>query len=60
VNEIAQERRNPGGVVDLNALHDLGQRIQDIDAGLPGLKADYKAAAHKPFGEALCVSGASR
>jgi hypothetical protein len=41
--ELAREKANPSGVVDLVRLHDLGQRIQgDQDMGkAPGYKDTY-------------------
>ncbi len=52
---IAQERRNPGGVVDLVALHDYGERAQ-IDAGnIASLKAEYSSIMHRGFSPASCA-----
>jgi hypothetical protein len=51
---IVKERSNPGGVVDLSALHDLGQRIQQDDAAIASLKRQYASAVHKSFSEASC------
>ncbi len=54
VQDIARERSNPGGAVDLHFLHQLGQNIQEADAQLPSLKAEYRAARKKPFADELC------
>lgn len=55
VRDIARERSNPGGVVDLKLLHRIGEEIQWIDnEELPARKARYAAAAHKPFTAGLC------
>lgn len=53
VQDIARERSNPGGAVDLHFLHQLGQNIQDADAQLPGLRAEYKAIRKKPLSDEL-------
>jgi hypothetical protein len=52
--QMATERRNPGGVVDLQVLHDLGERIQIDDGNITKLRADYAGLAKKTFSEALC------
>jgi hypothetical protein len=49
--QMALEKANPSGVVDLRRLHDLGQAIQDMDAQLVTLRANYKAALHRPLPE---------
>lgn len=54
LQDIARERANPAGVVNLSVLHDLGQQIQDDDATIADLKAKYTATTHKPFSEASC------
>jgi hypothetical protein len=54
VDGMATEKRNPSGYVDVRLLHDLGQRVQDDDATIAELKADYAKLAHKPFSEASC------
>jgi hypothetical protein len=51
---IAEEKKNPGGVVDLAKLHGLGQEVQTIDGQIAQSKKAYVAAAKKPFSEALC------
>ncbi|NOU27134.1 MAG: hypothetical protein HOO96_04425 [Polyangiaceae bacterium] len=52
--QIALERRSPGGVVNLQLLHDLGERVQADDATITTSKADYATLAKKPFTSALC------
>lgn len=54
VREIAREKANPSGVVDLNVLHVRGGDIQWIDDQLIGLKNHYAALVHKPFALAVC------
>jgi hypothetical protein len=55
VRDIARERANPSGVVDLHLLHQIGEEIQWIDnEEMPARKARYTAEAHKPFSAALC------
>lgn len=52
--QIAAERRNPGGVVNLATLHDLGEKLQYADAMVAKLKSEYATAAKKPFTEGAC------
>ncbi len=52
--DIAQERSNPSGVVDLNRLHGLGETIQEADSKLATLRKDYARVIHKSFNEAIC------
>ena len=52
--DIATEYANPTGVVSLTTLHERGAEIQSIDARLPGMKAQYVKAAHKPFVATVC------
>jgi hypothetical protein len=47
--QIAHEKSNPGGVVDLVMLHDLGERMQMDDNNIANLKSQYLATAHRPF-----------
>jgi hypothetical protein len=54
LQSIATERRNPAGVVDLNTLHDLGQRVQDADATIAQLRTTYTATTRTQFNEASC------
>jgi hypothetical protein len=54
VQDIARENSNPGGVRDLQVLHDAGVTIQNVDAQLPALKTRYAALAHKPFAPPAC------
>jgi hypothetical protein len=53
-HQIQVEKSNPGGVVDLETLHDLGQKIQFDDANAAQLRARYATLAHRPFSEAAC------
>jgi hypothetical protein len=52
--QINEEKANPGGVVDLELLHSLGERAQADDAAITSEKAQYAKTTHKPFTEALC------
>lgn len=52
--EIAKEKRNPGGVVNLTYLHQLGEAIQDNDAKIKELRALYKDRTHATFADASC------
>lgn len=52
--QINEEKANPGGVVDLELLHSLGERAQADDALIASDKAQYAKVVRKPFGEALC------
>jgi hypothetical protein len=47
--QMAAERRNPSGVVNLATLHDLGERIQIDDATIGNLKARYASKVHRAF-----------
>ena len=50
LKDIATEKANPGGVVDLKLLHSIGEQVQALDAiEIPGRKAAYQAVAKKPF-----------
>lgn len=52
--EIARERRNPSGVVDMNWLHTLGERVQDAEDAIATLRAKYQSLTHRPFDERAC------
>ena len=54
VRQLAVERSNPAGVVDLRLLHNLGERIQADDRLLAEHRAEYVAIMHKPFDESSC------
>ena len=55
VRDLAREKANPSGVVDLKLLHTIGEEIQWIDnEEMPARKARYTAEAHKPFNASLC------
>jgi hypothetical protein len=51
---IRIERANPGGVVDLQELHDDGETIQRDQADLASKKAEHLRLIHKPFTETVC------
>lgn len=55
---IAKEKANPGGVVDLVLLHDLGRQLQDDNAAIPELKAQFQRARAKVFSERMCATAA--
>lgn len=52
--DIARERRNPAGVVDLTWLHDLGERVEEHDETIRELRPKYEALAHHPFNPRAC------
>jgi N-methylhydantoinase A/oxoprolinase/acetone carboxylase beta subunit len=52
--DIARERRNPAGVVNLSYLNELGRNVQDTDEEIATKKRAYATAAKKPFTEAVC------
>ena len=54
LRQIAAERANPAGVVNLATLHDLGERVQIDNGYIAKLKAEYARAAKKPFNEGSC------
>jgi len=54
--EIQTERRNPGGVVDLVRLHNLGETVQALDGRIATAKVDYTKAARKPFTASMCTA----
>ncbi len=54
IGQIARERANPSGVVDLRELHKLGQMLQSLDEQLPGIKAEYARTQHHAFDAAVC------
>jgi hypothetical protein len=47
--QIATERSNPGGAVNLVTLHDLGERIQIDNGNIANLKTQYTAMVHRGF-----------
>ena len=50
LKDIATEKANPGGVVDLKLLHSMGELVQGLDAvEIPARKAAYTAIAKRPF-----------
>ncbi len=61
---IAHEKANPGGVVDLEALHGAGVTVQYCTAAIAALKPAYVAFRKKPFvkweSEGVCVSEARK
>jgi hypothetical protein len=52
--DMAREKQNPSGYVNMTALHDLGSQIQDDDEKLPQMKKEFAASQHHPFNERLC------
>lgn len=54
VDDMARERSNPSGVVDLVTLHELGADIQVKEGIYAAAVADFRAQRHKPFSESLC------
>jgi hypothetical protein len=61
VQEIAAEKRNPAGVVDLRKLHELGGLLQFTRAQLRETRAAeaeglrlFRALAHKPLDLGFC------
>ena len=54
VQQIATEKANPSGVVNLATLHDLGTSIQSLDAMLADARAAYVKWVHKPLNERAC------
>jgi hypothetical protein len=55
--EIARERSNPGGVVDLEHLHNMGEVVLWRTDDLKASKAEYAKLTHTPFNEASCTRG---
>jgi hypothetical protein len=54
LQQIAAERANPAGVINLATLHDLGERVQIDNGMITRLKAQYVSLVHRPFNEASC------
>lgn len=58
--DIAREKANPSGIVDLNALHSAGNAVQYWQSIVDGLKPQYLAFRHHPFAswraEGACVA----
>lgn len=52
--DLARERANPAGVVNLNYLHQLGSAMQDADRKIADLKKDYAVTTKRPFSDAAC------
>lgn len=52
--DLAHERANPAGVVNLRFLHETGQALQDDEARIKRARADYTTMTRKPFNEARC------
>lgn len=52
--EMARERANPSGTVNLRALNDLGRQMQDADDIIADAKAEYARKTKTPFSERLC------
>jgi hypothetical protein len=54
VQDIADERANPSGVVDLARLHSLGEDLESARADLKTAVKAYETAQKKPFRESMC------
>jgi hypothetical protein len=52
--DMARERSNPSGVVDLRVLHELGERIQSDDQEIARRKGWFQQWRQKPFTERIC------
>ncbi len=52
--QIRRERANPGGVVNLKLLHDLGEQAQAADDVIAARKKRFATARKKPFSAAMC------
>lgn len=50
--QIATEKANPAGVVDLVRLHTLGEEAQSVEATIKVMATWYQAARKKPWREA--------
>jgi hypothetical protein len=55
--QIAREKANPSGVVDLKRLHDLGEALQSAEDTLRGYGASYAKGMGKPFSAAATCPG---
>ncbi len=54
LKQIATEKANPAGVVNLANLHDWGASVQVEDAAIAAGKAEMIRWTKKPFSEASC------
>lgn len=52
--EMARERANPSGVVNLTALNDLGRQSQDAEESIAEARKEYASKTKKPFDEKMC------
>jgi len=52
--QIAAERSNAGGVVDLRRLHEAGERVRLDDAMIADVTRRYRQATGKAFPSAVC------
>jgi hypothetical protein len=52
--QIATEKANPSGVVDLARLHALGERLQAAEAALREFGATYLKGTGKAFSASMC------
>lgn len=61
--DIAREKANPSGIVDLAALHSAGNAVQYWQSVVDGLKPKYLAFRHHAFAswrnEGACVAAAA-
>jgi hypothetical protein len=51
---VAEEKRNPAGVIDLARLHSLGAGIQATDAQIKDAKVDLESATKARFDRSIC------
>jgi hypothetical protein len=54
MQDIARQRANRAGAVNLALVHDLRQQVQEDDATITELRAKYLATTHKGFDDASC------
>ncbi len=52
--DMAKERANPSGIVNIKYLHDLGAEIQLCDANITMFRKDYSEQMHRNFNEGSC------
>lgn len=57
LHDIETERKNPGGVVDVVKLHDLGETVQALGGQIASGKTQYAKTMGKPFTDAACAKG---
>lgn len=52
--DMAKERANPSGVVNIKYLHELGVEIQSCDENIAMFRKDYREQMHRALDEAKC------